>query len=351
MDITHDNAQLDLLWSDGNKTLTITPKETLTSNEVYRLIFDWNIFPPNSYGPRDLRGNLLVTPFWLNFIGFPFEINACENFADYRVASGGVPGAPSNLKISYDVSSSGPPVYTTEADAYDFWVTLYNNPNSVFLSWDSPASGQVSGYNIYTSNGSSKVYLKLNSTLITNNQYTTNIQDFETTFWPTGVPWSNPVCAGNYPFINNPCRIKVVAVNGDGEGAGCEISAIDTVPPKISSAESAGSGFTGILLANNYYLPAIPPLSSGEAYIGISEPVNPSTVSGNVTISGVTLTATLLTQSIGLLLPSPPSIMSIIKLDAGTTDIRGKTVTITSGLKDLAGNSPAAGSGDTIVLP
>lgn len=354
-DIAQSTAQLNMVWSNGNKTLTITPRDQLISNEVYQLVFDWNLNFGNillSSGPRDLKGNLMVTPFWLDFVHFPFEINACDNRAVYRVASGGVPGAPSNLQITYNTGAGGPPHITTEADAYDFWINLYSYPNTIFLSWDSPASGQISGYNIYTSNGSSSEYLKLNKTLIASNEYTTNGYNFEKTFWPlpNQVPWSDPVCSGNYPFINNPVRIKVVAVNGDGEGPGVEISAIDNVSPKLVTSESANSGFTGALLNDDYYLPAIPAASSGEAYLGLSEPVNPATVSGNVTISGVTLTATLLTQSSGYLAPFP-KFMSVIKLDAGTTDITGKTVTITSGLKDLAGNAPVAGSGDTIVLP
>lgn len=341
--VAQGNAQLNLSWSDGDKTLTITPRDKLISNEVYRLIFDWNVFIDPPYGPRDKRGNLLVTPIWIDYFGIPIEINAHDNYADYRVASGGVPAAPSNLKICYNILGT----ITTEADAYDYWENLYLTSEAIYLNWDAPTGGgPITGYNIYAANGASKEYLKVNSDPITTNCFSADVRTFEATFWPQGVPWSDPVCGGNYPFINNPCRIKVVAFNGDGEGPGVGISAQDTVSPRITSAESAG--FAGGLLLNLYYLPAIPALSSGEAYIGLSEPVNPSTVSGNVTIAGVSLTATLLTQFSDYLFPG---VMSVIKLDAGTTNIRTKTVTIEAGLKDLAGNSPVSGSGDTIILP
>jgi hypothetical protein len=271
-------------------------------------------------------------------------------YADYKTAAGGVPSAPSNLQV---VINDKP---TSEVDFAD----VITSTNKVKLNW-SPSSGNVSGYKVYVAkSGSVLNYVPLESDSSTsnstaNNYFTSDISKIIKALYGSGVK-VDPISTQNYPFVNNTVYFKVVAYNGDGESSGEAVSVKDAVGPQRTGPNAAYSAnsaaFRGATLSNGYYLPKIAASDVGIAYVFLNQPVDPTTVSGNIEISGVTLTASLLTQSsddlgewVGL------SDYAVIKIDAGSTDIRGKTVTLKTGLKDLSGNAVVSGIGDTITLP
>ena len=333
--IPGDTCEMDLTWASDYRSVSISPRGDLISNEAYELRIDHTAWSSNPFYPMDASGGRFIGG---ENVGGGAD-GICNSWADYNVVAGGLPGAPSNLTISYNNGA----INTTEVDANDIWNNM-SSGNKIFLCWDSPTSGgPISGYNVYIANGD-KSYIKLNALLITENKYTTNMDSIDTAFGWGSSQRPDPVCMGGYPFINNPCKIKVVALNGDGESiAGTTLEAKDSIQPTTTGQKSANSGYTGGFLPSGRWLPGISNTEVGIAYIWISEPLDTATVSGNFTITGVTLTATIYDQGF----PASGD-FSVIKLDAGSTDIRTKTVNISSAVKDLAGNPFAAGSAITL---
>lgn len=310
--------------STDNKTFVITPTQALISNETYRLAINSTV--------RDTAG-------------FPLSTGgeqSMSNTQDYRVGTGtGLPGAPSDLAIVY----IGP---TTECD----YTNVYDVP-AIGLSWKSPTSGgPVSYYNVYVAYGSGGNYSLL-ATYVVDNLANLRIDStigHNIIFALYGDYASrDPVCTGGYPFINDVCRIKVVAVNGDGESAtGAQISVRDTLGPQLGPAVSQTGWGTGDVLDNNKFLPA---LASTEAYFSFTEPVVSLGSAARYHVdtqeaASVELITTFAAGQLGGNLNGACSVVKATFSDPITTGTTASTEAGAAG--DLSGNSSRADAGGAI---
>jgi hypothetical protein len=325
--ISGGSVSLLASWTDA-KTLVVTPESALVANNTYTLNIN-----PNS-GAKDSAGYALEVTGDL----------ALASTQTYRVASGGVPSAPSNVFLSV-----GGAIFTSEAAGVNFAGVLVG---TVAIYW-APSTGEVSGYKVYAANSASGNYHLISAASSTTNYVDVTVANILTALY--GTIDINPVSTGaNYPMINLPLYIKVIAYNGDGESAAGTTNAKELVPPILETAGASpvkSNGYAGQLLANNNYYLA--PISTTDtAYIFVEEPLDASSVTaGNFKIvtdgahaaSGINvLSATLLTNSSGELGVTGVTIArSIIKIVADAA-ITGGTLDVevsSGGIKDLAGNT------------
>lgn len=285
--------------STDNKTFTITPTANLISNESYMLTVNNSV--------RDAVGNRIQDPL----------VNSAEQAMSltetYRVGTvAGAPGDVTNLALVYNIGGGNA---TTEAD----YLLVHNAGPIISLSWTSPTTGgPITGYNVYVAYGPSGDFHLANPSPIIDNQAI-----FATL--PTPPPtidivellyglnaFRDPVCTGGYPFINDVCRFKVVALNGDGEspgtGAGCVVSARDTLGPMLDKAGGFGNAWNewdnNYLFNNNVMIPNGTSYDNKTVFVGINEPILPNVVASK--FHGGTFEATsaeLVTTSANLLSP------------------------------------------------
>jgi hypothetical protein len=317
-------------WADA-KTLVITPEAALIANNAYTLDID-----PNSTA-RDLDGFLLDNSGEL-------AQNTAHN---YRVTSGGVPSAPANVQVSVGTKT----LTNDAATGVDFADVL---GGTVGFSWSS-STGAVTGYKVYVANSATGNYSLISSATSTTNYVDVSLANILTALY--GTTSLNPTSTGNYPLINLPLYVKVVAYNGDGESTAGSAAAIELVGPRVNTAAYSGraaGGFAAALLANNYILPALTAGTDTKvAYIAFLEPLDSTTVTAaNFTsTAGTVLGATLLTNASVDLDPGAfwaSNAYSIVKITVDTNFAAAQTITVGAGVKDLAGNA-AAGTGAATV--
>lgn len=333
-------------WSADNKTITITPEASLVSNETYWFNVDYNSVA------KDIAGYPLSTG----------NEQALASGQYYRVATGGVPGAPSNVTLVV-----GTKIITSDAATGADYADIMSGA-TFGIHWD-PSSGNVSGYKVYVAKSADGIYTYLADPTGNQNYLDTNANSVKNALY--GSSSINPVTTGGFPMINTPLFIKVVAYNGDGESAPAATGGIkELVPPTLSATAWDGNGtFTNnYVLDNNYYLPAIG-TDNTKAYIFVSEPVDPSTVVADnfeINVTGIIAPARTITgirllsqSSSGLrfLGPAPLDTAYVvieITADGAITPVGGDFYRINAkegGLKDLAGNAVATGGSTTGNLP
>jgi hypothetical protein len=346
-----DTAAISCAWSGGDTILTITPQSTLSANQIYRL------YLANTFEDvKDKDGNILAINVSYTG-GVPIDedgdvIEQTNDYFTYKTTAGGAPTAPSGLTIG----TSGGQFTATGVD----YAALFGGTADVDFNWTPSTSGNVTGYKVYIARSSTGPWCLLSAT-------TTNLLtavDVPTTiryalFDAAAVSVVDPVSTRNFPFINEKIYVKVVAYNGEGESSASAANAIELNPPGLSatvfSGRALGAGFTAQRLGNGYYLAGLTAgTDTTTIYIAFDEPVDASTIiAANFTISGGrTITgAELLTSSSADLDPAAVwagSVYSIVKLTANSA-VSTDTITIGTGVKDLAGNAIPAST--TVVIP
>lgn len=324
-----DTVQANLTWSADSREVTVTPNGNLISNEVYRLqLQPPSGFPTMSDPPFDSKGNPIFLFNWWFAAIFDQEL---RYYADYKTASGGIPGAPAALQVTINN------LPTPEVD----FVDVISTANKIRLNWTPSTAGSVTGYKIYAAkSGSILNYIPLESdistdTTTTDNYFTSDISKVIRAFYGDGAE-VNPVSTRNYPMVNNSVYFKVVAYNGDGESGGGVVSVRDAVGPKRRVGPNYFiAPYAGGVIGNNFYLP---PISEMErAYILTNEPLDASTIDKNFFSldGGLTVTAaTLLTNG---------DEYAVVEIRANG-NLAGRTLTMLSGIKDLSGNGPGSTS-------
>ena len=354
-----DTVSVSTAWSENDTVLTITPTSSLLPNEIYRLYLGLNEFAD----VKDKEGYKLASSTSTSY-GIPVEEdgNVIENndYFTYYTASGGLPGAPSNLMVTVN---SKP--FTSEAATGADYVDVYTSSNSVDLYCDPPSSGgPITGYKFYAAidAASASNYVLLGSTV--NNYYSRTVAELITALYGSGST-VDPLSTQNYPFINKAVYFKVVAYNGEGESTQeASIGATkELVGPQLNTAAYSGrtlGGRAAEVLNNNYYLPALTAGTDTKiAYIAFNQPVDPSTILatvfqhtdvGDVT-KGLVTNATLLTSSSSNLSGIwPGNLFSIVKITSDTDFALTDKIKVSTAVKDLAGNPVVSGTGDEVSI-
>ncbi len=318
-------------WDSANKVLTITPQAQLITNETYVLGID----TLSSHVADHIR----------DAAGFPARDDLDQAQAlsqNYRVTTGGAPGAPAGVSVvigSKIISSDA----TDGSTAYANYADIKGAANVGFY-W-TPATGVVTGYKIYVANEASGNYILLATATGNVNYYTESMTNIINKLCGSGAA-IDPLGTANYPMINKTLYVKVVAYNGDGESAAGSGTAKDMAGPRLSGTAYKSTNWTSdTVLNNNYVLPAI--TDTHVAYIAFTEPVDPATAgaAGNYTIAGGNVTgAQVMTSSSTSLTTYGGSSYTIVKITADVT-VNGNAITVTHGsVKDLAGNTTTYGA-------
>jgi len=321
---------LTVAWDSATapKVATLTPKAALISNESYVLTVD-----PTSVA-QDKAGYLLS--------GGTGAEQAQALAVLYKVSTGGVPGDPTDLTISY---TNAGPVLTTEASYGNTF-----NTTGLGLGWASPTTGgPVTGYKVYVAYGASGNFTLLATvtplTGSVSNQITMRTDgvgfgnDIITQLYGTGAQ-KDPVCTGGVPFINDICRFKVVAYNGDGESAnGATISGRDSVGATFGGGTSWATFNTDAIMANLRKISGL--TTSTEAYLGFNEPLSAIASAGKIHIGTyeATTATVIMNDSLGL----GGGNLSMVKVTTAGPVFPGDGVTLEAGaVTDLSGNNNIA---------
>ena len=320
-------------WADA-KTLVITPEAALIVNDKYWLDVD------PDYTAKDLAGNRLTTSGEL----------ALPEYAVYRVTSEGVPSAPANVQVSVGTRAmiSDP---TTGADFADIYNTVPANV-TVGLNW-SPSTGAITGYKVYLANSATGNYHLIEDVSAAANYVDVTMDDILNALY--GTTSITPIGTGNYPLINIPLYVKVVAYNGDGESAAGAVTAIHLVGPRIDTTTYKKYGYAGgMMTEGNVTLPSIDVANKKVVYIGLSEPIGTSTPTFSLTAGGGTaiVSATLLGNSNAALTTfgGGTDVYAIVKIET-QDDMNALTqFTMSTSVTDLSGNPVKAATYDTITL-
>ncbi len=343
-----DNQSLTTAWSADGKTLTLTTG-ALLANRTYTL----NLDPGTT--ARDAAGIPLDTTGGGNTGGGGLRTGLYTGVV-YRAASGGAPGAPTGLQAIVNTKVIG-------VTALDYGDAIAGN-ESIRLTWNSPTSGQVTGYRVYVS-CSSGPYLLLRDASTVNwptiGQVTTNtllaeVDDINFTIkgvsvqtggnYPGGV---DPVCRGNAMLINDKACFRVVAYNAEGESSAATAEAQDATGPTLNPTADYGPA----PLTNGYALPAV--ADNTQAYIAFQEPVNLTSAgtASNYSLSGGAniQSVTALTSSMIDLNMVGGNDFTVVLIDSDS-DISGGTLVVltVSGVTDLAGNAVVTGTLDTVTF-
>jgi len=331
---------------DG-KTLIITPEAALALNQVYTL----SINPGTT--AKDTAG-------------YPLEATGDQALAatvDYRVTTGGVPGSPEGVALNYYKSGISKTLTSDATSGIDFSDIVGMGWNDYLkLYWNPPSSGgAVTGYRIYASlDGSNYVLLGTS----TENYYSFSVDGLLSALF--GTTSIDPISTQNFPLINKPVYFKVVAYNGDGESAAAVTSGLkELVGPRLDtkafSGRTGGTGFAAAVQDNNYYLAGLTAGTDTKiAYVAFNQPVDSSTIAAanfehndsTGTKKGTVVSATLLTSSSSNLSSVwTGNVYSIVKVVSDTDFAQNDQIKVLTGVKDLAGNQVASGTGDTVSIP
>jgi hypothetical protein len=364
-----DTVSVSTAWSGNDTVLTVTPLSPLLPNEVYHFYLG-----PNEFADvKDKEGYRLASSTSPSY-GIPVteQGNVIENndYFTYYTASGGAPGAPSDLMVSI-YSGMADYIFTSEATGVNYW-HLTETASNINLYCDPPSSGgPITGYRFYAAIEPASVsdFVLLGSTV--NNYYSRTVAELITALYGSGST-VDPLSTQNYPFINKAVYFKAVTYNGDGESTQeASTGALkELVPPllDVNAWDGNGSFITGYVLDNNYYLPAIG-TDTTKAYVFFNEAIDVSTVTTgafSITANGAApprtiLSVNLLVNSRDLLRITGPTPLgasyAVVEIIADG-DITQINVTdnytinaVAGGVKDLAGNVVAAGGTSTNPLP
>ncbi len=332
-----NTVPLSTSWNSANKVLTITPQAQLASNESYVLAI------PSS--AKDTAGFSISS-------GLDQAQALSEN---YRVTTGGAPGAPANVSVAVGTNILSSDA-TDGSTAYANYSDIMDNSLNVRFYW-TPGTGSITGYKIYIASdaggnysrvyaagNTGRNYLMVMAVPANVNYYSTSMSNIISALYGSSAS-IDPIGTANYPMINKTLYVKVVAYNGDGESAAASGSAKDLAGPRLSTtAKDATNWATDTLLDNNYMLPAI--TNPNVAYIAFTEPVDPATagVAGNYTLlGGGSITgAQVMTSSsspLTVFTGGPTDAYTIVKITADAA-VSTKTIVVNGGsVKDLAGNA------------
>jgi hypothetical protein len=308
--------------STSPRVLTLVPQADLISNETYTLTINGSAMDAAGYAISSAPEQ------------------AQELSPEFRVTTGGVPGAPGNVLV---VVGTMPMSY--EAGVGPDYANVFNAGNVGFY-W-TPSSGVVTGYRVYVANSTTGNYHLIGTSTGNANFMDFSMANIITALYNGTV---DPLGTLNYPMINLPLYVKVVAFNGDGESAAASTSAIELVGPRLSAtAKRQATWGTDTVLNNNYVLPAI--TDANTAYIAFVEPVDAATATNiaNYSIAGGNvLSATLMTNSSAVLTTFAAGTYAIIKIQADIAVVGAAITSKLGGVKDLAGNTALA---DTSATP
>ncbi len=315
-----DTQNLTTSWSSDNKTLTITTGALLL-NQTYRLA----VTPGNI--AEDTEGNLIDnTGGTTNAGGLSQTIynnSASSSSLDYRTASGGAPGTPTGLLLSVNGKARG------NIDYND----VILGTEQVNLSWLAPSSGQISGYRVYVSTGSSGPWSLLGSA--TGNAFGSTVSVVNTRLYGGSY---DPTCIKHMAFVTDTVYFRAVAWNPEGESTGVATSERDAVEPGVFAvARQNPSNVTALSVAGidasltDYSAAAN--LDMG-CYITFTEPMDVSTLTDATkytpTVGSVT-SATVVFNSGG---------STVVELVFSVANPPANTVTVSgSGPADLSGNT------------
>jgi hypothetical protein len=343
-----DTVNVSCAWSDGDKVLTITPLNTLSPNLIYSL------YLANTFDEvKDKEGNILAVRSSSSY-GAKVEDKdnaVAEDLNEYftfKTTAGGAPAAPSGLTIGTD----GGQFTATGVD----YAALFGGTADIAFNWLPSSSGNVTGYKVYIARSSTGPWCLLSApttNLLTGVDVPTTIRN--ALFDASAGSAIDPVSTRDFPFINEKIYAKVVAYNGEGESSASTANAIELNPPgRDNTVYSGTSTFPLTELVNGYYLAALSAADNKTAYIAFNEPVAASTIAtSNFSISGTNdLTEAVLLTSSSLNL-DPGGVWagdaySIVRITSAT-NLSGRTLTIGTGVTDLAGNAIPAST--TVVIP
>lgn len=305
-------------WDSAGRVATVTPTTNMAMNTVYKLTV--------SSGAKDLKGYQILN----------YTSNAYRSLTltpTYRVASGGVPGAPSGVVVT---------VNGMTIEAADYMSEFSNPSNTMSINWQPSPLENITGYRIYASkDGANYAILDVRTT----NYGAFTIQAVINALYGAGTVL-NPSRPVNYPFENFPVYFKVVAYNGDGESAGTVVSVQDKIGPKILGGGYKDS-FVPFIDGNNYYVSDI---ASDECLLVTTSSLDESTLlpaNFRITDDGSPVTITNVQYLADYL---SGNLMSLIKIKSTSMlNTSGHTfvATIGTGVKDVAGNPVVVGTADT----
>ncbi len=333
------------IWSNDNRTLKIIVGRMLP-NQNYRLLLDF------ADTARDLSGNVLAkTAADIGSSGGIREevydpIAASQYY--YRT-SASVPGAPSFVNVTF---FGGPPYIDDPV-----WAGLFNyqfgapiaaiNGAQPILFCFGPASGEVTGYNIYLSTNPNGPWFFERQTSVPENlifppAVPTTIQGVNMllfgAFNVDTVPGSGQWLTGKrLAFCTDPVYVKVTAYNGQGEGPGLISGAIkDNLQPNAI----LGSGSWLPPIAPNglpNYAVAGPNQYKG-CYLAYNEPPDLVKATNPANYSSSTAGVNVTSASLAYYIPG----QWVMHLTFNNAAASPSTITI-SNVTDLAGNSLAPG--------
>jgi hypothetical protein len=324
-----DTVQANLTWSADSREVTVTPNGSLNPNAVYRLqLMPPAGFPTGNDPPYDSKGNPIYYGAWLGIAIFD---EAVHYYADYKTAAGGVPGVPSALQVTVNDKP------TPEVSFAD----VFNSANKIKLTWSPALTGSVTGYKIYAArSGSILNYVPLEedastATSTADNYFTSDISKLIKALYGSGAQ-VDPVATQNYPMVNETVYFKAVAYNGDGESGGGVVAVRDAVGP-IAGGYVA-EPFAGIVDPSfNFYFPPILAAEKDRIYIITDEPLDTATIAA----SNFSLDGGLTVLSAALMINCTGGCAIEIKASG---NLNGRTLTMSTGIKDLSGNSAGTAS-------
>lgn len=288
-------------WDSTGRIATVTPTTNLNMNTVYRLVV--------SPDAKDLKGYPLV------YSGSDESLALTQEF---RVVSGGVPGAPSGVAVTVNGRTD---------EAFNFW-DVANPANGVALNWQPPALTNITGYKVYVAkDGANYVYLGA----VADNMASFTVQNIIDAIFGSGTT-ANPISRRDFPFVNYSVSFKVVAYNGDGETAVVTTALRDKIGPSMSNSWAT---MADVITDQGVFVPGIT-AADNSVYIQFNEPIDHSTlIKDNFTFSGG-----LTVVSVDFIYTECRNYVTYCRIKAnGAVSGSGQSLTATSGVKDLSGNS------------
>jgi hypothetical protein len=330
-----DNQNVTSAWSSDNKTLTITSSGPLLANKTYALDVD------TGGSAQDVDGNVLDTTGGAATGGGGITsavYNLLPAGISYRSASGGVPNAPTDLNLNV--------IGTTEVD----FAQANTGAGNIQLTWLAPATGEVSTYNVYVAKDDAGPWTFVNNTGVNSIGFT--VTTLNTTLYGGMF---NAGCIKTLAFITEPVHFKVVAANGEGEGAAVTMMKRDSIGPKPAGLVRNPAGVNSPITAaeggslTNYNAGAE---ANGGYYAWWNEPMDLDTVENAALYKAHTNTAAGgLTASSAQVVYNSGGV-TLVEVNFGGSLFSAVTPgTIEAGPVDLSGNSMEWGGSPLVIQP
>ncbi|OGC11530.1 hypothetical protein A3K48_03365 [candidate division WOR-1 bacterium RIFOXYA12_FULL_52_29] len=347
-----DSVNMNVAWNADNTSLVLTPNSPLLPNQSYSL------YLANEYSQiKDAAGYPLAISNVTSGYGIPVESpQECvveENlYFTYRTASGGMPTAPTNLALTVGMGGSGKTITSSPTSGADY-NDIYG-ATAINLTW-APSTGNITGYRVYLSDSATNNFrlAQIGSAYyVTGNSATLTMSNILTALF--GTTSIDPFGTGNYPMINQPLYVKVVAYNGEYESVSAECNARDLVGPRFDPTYKK-YGFAGAVINSREYLGPIGVSEKKVIYLGIQEPIDESTITtGNFSITaggGTSIASVFVLDNSSIKLTDfGGTVYCVLRIETTTDMDAATTIKMGSGVKDLSGNIPSAGVNDAITL-